>query len=182
MTRVPKIIIVLLTIGLLLPSLPVRAYNYAGYRWGGAYPTVGMDTTQLYATAYQNAATDAMNSWNATGSRWRVVNYKPSSNTIYNFYDPGSTTLAQTKNYRNGFIGDVYRTTIAVNNAKNFYSSSQASWYDLRSVLRHELGHSLVLNHEERFYTLMNPTFGIGEVRNITSDESTAIRNIYGLR
>ncbi len=169
---------------MLVPFSPARAYQYAGYRWAGTYPTVAMDTTKLYLTSWRNVATDAMNNWNNTGSRWAIVNYAPSNNTMSLYYETGTSVLAYTRTYRTGiFWGDVYRGTITVNNAQNFnppYTSG--CWYDLRSVIRHEMGHLLVLNHEDRFWTLMNSTIGCGEVKNITNDEWTAIRNIYGVR
>lgn len=177
------IISLLLLLVILFPMSQVEAYSYAGYRWGGSYPVVGDDTSGLYLSSWRSAATDAMNSWNSTGARWAIVNYQPSNNTMSLYYDPNTTVLAYTRNYRTSLIfGDVYRSTITVNNAKNFNPPYGGCAYDLRSVLRHEIGHFLVLNHEDRFRTLMNSSIGCGEVKTITSDEYNAIRNIYGVR
>lgn len=164
--------------------LSASAYNYAGHRWGGAEPWVGVDSTRLYLGSWRNAATDAMNSWNNAGAKFHLVNYVPSNNTMTLYYDPNTRTLAYARTYRQyTFWGNIYRGTITVNNAKNFnppYTSG--NWYDLRTVLRHEFGHWLKLDHVSNPNALMYDSLGVGQVVGITNDEWTAIRSIYGVR
>jgi len=159
-----------------------RAYNYAGYRWGGYWPYVVVDTSPVSVIAWRNTIGGAMADWNAAGARFTLVNGS-SNNKAYVTYQY-SDAFAWSQAYRKyGFWGDVYKATITINNYHNFYPPSRSGWYyDLRSVLRHEFGHWLVLNHSYSPSVAMYNSIGVGQIKYLSSDEVNAIISIYGRR
>lgn len=167
-------------------ALPMtaQAYNYAGYRWGGSYPVVGVDSSGLLLTSWRSATTDAMNGWNDAGAKFGLVNQPGSSNTMGYYYEANTTTLAYARAYRKYiWWGDVVRATIMVNNLHNYnppYTSG--TWVDLRTVLRHEFGHWLVLNHSDDYNAVMYRSIPPNTIKGIAADDRNGIRNIYGTR
>lgn len=99
----------------LLPLSRVMAYNYAGYRWGGSNPSVGVDTSRLYLTGWQQAVASAMGSWNQTGSRLTIYPNNSSGNKM-DLYTEQSDVLAYAPSYRAyGWWGNVVRADIHIN-------------------------------------------------------------------
>lgn len=182
MTPKHWLIIVALIVGGIIPTA-AQAYSYAGYRWGGDYPQVGVDTRGLLLTSWRAAANDAMNSWNAAGAKFRLYSQDGSGSKMTYYYEV-SDVLANAPTWRKyGFFGDVVRGEVRVNNRHNFnppYTSG--TWHDLRSVLRHEFGHWLVLWHVNTPSALMYPSISSGTIKQLSSDETRAVKDIYGTR
>lgn len=178
-----RILIGLSVVGAVLVPVAAGAYSYAGYRWGGSFPQVPVDTRGLAITAWRSAANDAMASWNNAGAKFRIYSQDGATNTMSYYYQV-SSVLANAPTWRKyGFWGDVVRGEVRVNNYHNFnppYTSG--TWYDLRSVLRHEFGHWIVLWHVTNPGALMYHSVAPGQVKHVSSDEVAAVRNVYGIR
>lgn len=163
--------------------MTVRAYAYAGYRWGGTSPAVTVNTSGLGLTAWRTSAQTAMSDWNATGARF-TFNDSSGSNNTTSYYYQQSSVLAYTQ-ITHQFLGfgNVTKATIAVNNYHNFNPPYRTgSWYDLRTVLAHELGHWLVLNHPSSPSSLMYAYIDANTVKPVSQDDVNGIRVIYGTR
>lgn len=179
------ILAVAVLVATLLPLVGVQAYSTSGgYRWSGSWPTVGFNTTNMYASSWRNAAASAMSDWNNAGARLTFSVNSGSANTVSNYYDNNSGVLAYTQNSRQYlFWGNITKSVIRINNAQNYnppYTSG--CWYDLRSILRHEFGHTLYLGHVDQGSALMYPTFGCWESRGVATDDRNGIRAVYGTR
>jgi predicted Zn-dependent protease len=157
-------------------AAPALAYNYAGYRWSGYWPSVPVDTSQIYLNAWRDSIGRAMGDWNNAGARFTFTGGS-SSNKIYTAYEPGSSALATTYVSRQWWGGgDVSRATVKIN---NYYTFNPPYGIDLATVMRHEFGHWLVLHHTAPV-SLMQPTYG--GVKYLGYDDVVAIRSIYGNR
>ena len=65
-----------------------------------------------------------------------------------------------------------------------FYDGSQASvlpsnYYDLRTILRHELGHAAGICHSKFPIAVMKPSFSTGEIVVVQADDRNALRYLY---
>lgn len=183
MKRSIRISVVVALVGVII-SLPntSMAYQYGGARWSGSWPNVPVDPSGLLVTAWVNTAKIAMSDWNAAGAKFSFSNQQPANNTMYYYYQ-ASDVLAVATVYKSFWSGNVTKAKIGVNNRHNFnppYASG--TYFDLRSVLRHELGHWLTLNHSTDRSAVMYQSFGSGEVRGIGTDDRNGIRSIYGVR
>ncbi len=165
---------------LIVPNIS-WAYSYPGYKWDSA--VVGYDTSGLGNTTWRSIATTAMSNWNAAGAKFQLVNSSGSQNTMSYYWD-NSEVLAYNQRSRQYVVfGKMTKSVIKVNNFHLFnppYRSGE--YFDLASVLRHELGHTIPLDHVGTRTALMYPSFATGEVRTLTSDEINGIRAIYGIR
>lgn len=174
------LLVVVCGLSLLAPSMS-QAYSWPGYRWGVGM--IGFDTSGLGSSAWRTIATTAMSNWNSAGAKLQMVNYAGSKNTMSNYWE-NSDVLAYNQTSRQYiFWGDIYRSQIHVNTYHRFnppYGSGE--WYDLTSVLRHELGHTVPLNHVSNQAALMYPSFGPSQVKYLSADEVNGIRAIYGIR
>lgn len=173
--------IIVFTFGLLLSS-SAFAYNYAGYRWAGSSPNIIVDLNNITITAWKDTIKDAMTDWNNTGAKFSFSSGTSSNKVNLNYED--SNRLAWTAISRKYiWWGDVSKVTLDINTIKRFnppYNSGY--WFDLRTIMRHEFGHWLVLYHTTDSSTLMYPVIDYWDIKNIGSDEVNGIRAIYGTR
>lgn len=159
-------------------AIPVHAYNYASYRWGGYWPNVVVDASQIYLNAWRDSINRAQGDWSNAGARFTFLS-GGSSNKVYAAYEPSSSALATTYVSRQWWGGgDVSKATMKINIAKDF-NPPYYYGYDLASVMRHEFGHWLVLLHTPPV-SLMQSYYG--GVMYLGSDDVNAIRFIYGSR
>ncbi|MFH2097399.1 MAG: matrixin family metalloprotease [bacterium] len=173
------IVLILIGISVYLAPQAVLAYNYAGYRWGGSWPQVTVDYSGVAVNAWRIRLQNTMNDWNATGAKFTFQS--GSSNNDVTVYYQNSSTLASTTVYRKyGAWGNIVRVTEKINNYHDF-SPPQNTGYDFSTVMRHEYGHWLKLNHTNP-PSLMQSNIGRGEIRYVASDDRNAIRAIYGVR
>lgn len=165
---------------LIAPSV-TQAYNYPGFKWDPSY--VGYDTSGLGNTTWRSVATTAMSQWNATGSRMQLANASGSQNTMGYYWEDSSVLAFNQRSRQYVLWGKLTKSIIKLNVRHNFNPPFKSGvYYDLASVLRHELGHTIPLDHVSSRTALMFPSFDIAEVRGITADEVNGIRAIYGLR
>jgi predicted Zn-dependent protease len=176
-----SILFILAVIAVALPS-SVSAYNYPNQKWG--VNTVGWDLSGLGVPAWKTSARDAMENWNNTRSKFSMIEYPGSHNTMAYYWDQ-SDTVGYTKRYlQYGLWGNIYKSIIRINNYYRFNPPySTGSWKDLRTLFRHELGHTLALDHVTNLPTaVMYPILPYNSVVNLSSDEIAGIRAIYGTR
>lgn len=175
MRKAVKALLFLLLVGL---PLTAYAYNYAGYRWGGSWPQSVVDYNNVQLIAWRNVINQARNDWNGTGARF-TFGLGSSNNKISVTYNPNSNALATTTVYRQWVLwGNVVKCTVSINIAHDF-NPPFGYGYNLATVMRHEFGHWLKLNHTNP-PSLMQPYLSPGEVRYIGNDDRNAIRAIYG--
>ena len=120
-----------------------------------------------------------MNDWNATAAKFTFQS--GSSNNDITVYYENSRTLMQTKVTRQYVLwGNVVKSTIKINNYHAF-NPPYGSGYDFSTIMRHELGHWLVLLHTNP-PSLMQPEFNTWDIRYVDSDARNGIRAIYGVQ
>ena len=166
-----------------MPLSSADAYNYTGRRWGGTNPQARINTTKLYLTSYINTANAVMGEWNYTGARLTFTSDSNSSSRAFSYYNDVNRILAYAKVYTYPFTKTIYKADMGINNYHNFnppYKSG--TYYDLKSVMRHELGHWLQLDHVSSSSALMYAYLAPAQVKYITTDEINGIRAIYGRR
>ncbi|MBI4948077.1 matrixin family metalloprotease [Candidatus Berkelbacteria bacterium] len=165
-----------------LPLSSADAFSYAGYRWKGTFPTVGMDLRGLNLTSWKSSAKTVMSEWNSKEARFLFYSNDSSANKAYVYYDYYGN-LAFAKIYTYPFTKTIYKAHVYVN---NFYSYNPpytwGTWYDLKTVLRHEYGHLLKLEHNGNSSSLMYASIPPKTVKYIGTDEVNGIRYIYGRR
>jgi len=155
------------------------AFNYAGYRWGGNWPQVTVDYSSVAVNAWRNVIAGAMSDWNNAGARFTFLS--GSSNNKISVVWQNNNTLAMTTIHRQWWGGgNVSKVIVAINSYHPFYPADR-SGYDLATVMRHEFGHWLVLNHTNP-PSLMQPTLSRQEVHYVGLDDQNGIRYIYGVR
>lgn len=130
--------------------------------------------------------------WNQVGNFTFVETTNGANANIHVAFDEllgqGSSTLGLTytrfsggsvrEAYISFDIGRRYRT-----NDGSVYStgnaSSTATIYNIYAIALHEIGHSLGLDHENDFATLMN-SFYSPNINDLTNDEINGVRALYG--
>lgn len=165
-----------------LPLSSADAYNYTGRRWGGSYPVAKIKMTDLQVSIYQSTLSSVLTEWNNTGARLTFTRNDSSSSRAFTYYKTGGE-LAYAKIYTYPFTKTIYKADLGLNNYYNFnppYKSG--TWFDLKTVFRHELGHWLQLDHVGSSSSLMYAYIAPSQVKYIGSDEVNAIRTIYGRR
>ncbi len=177
---IKKTFLTLLLISLFLAvPLIAKAYNYAGYRWGGSWPKVTVDYGGVAVTAWRTRIQNTMNDWNATGAKFTFK--AGSSNNDVSVYYANDSTLAYVQTTRKYVVtGDITRAIMKINSRHNF-NPPYANGYDFSTVMRHEFGHWLKLDHSNP-PSLMQPSFSPGTIRYVDSDMRSAIRSIYGVQ
>lgn len=76
--------------------------------------------------------------------------------------------------------GEIVDSDIRVNNNFSWSNDGSAWAFDVQSVVTHELGHSLSLDHVPYVQAIMYPTFEIGQIkRNLHQDDINGITYLY---
>ncbi|MFH0951841.1 MAG: matrixin family metalloprotease [Patescibacteria group bacterium] len=158
-------------------STAAFAYNYAGYRWGGTWPKVTVDYSGVAVTAWRIRVQNTINDWNATSAKYTFQ--AGSSKNDVSVYYVNDSTLAYVQTTRKYVVtGNIVKAIMKINSRHNF-NPPYTNGYDFSTVMRHEFGHWLKLNHSTS-PSLMQPSFSPGEIRYVDTDMRNAIRSIYG--
>lgn len=155
------------------------AYNYAGYRWGGSWPTVTVDYSGIAVTAWRERLQNTMNDWNATGAKF-TFRSGSSNNDVTTYYAANSTLAYVDVGRKYRWWGDIVRVTEKINVYHRF-SPPQGDAHDFSTVVRHEYGHWLRLNHTVA-PSLMQDSLAKSEIHYVDADARNGIRSIYGVR
>lgn len=174
-----------------LSSADTQAYTVLTRVWPTANTTYTKDTDFVnMGTGWVAAADAAAASWNATGAFTFSAN--TSSINHLQAHSLGAGSCSKVANtHRSNIVGQTYTEyfIIEVNTGSpcnfNFYTGTgtpMSNQYDLRSVLRHEFGHALGLNHTAATGKLMtagNLGVGTGVIRLVDADASNGAKYLY---
>ncbi len=157
-----KLVLVLSAIiaigGVLGVGIAYAAYTHTLLKpWGSDYQTATYKMQDTFGSITKSQTADAMVHWN--GQLTKSFLYKssvdttdttPSNNgvktiTKNNYGDDG--VLAEHIPYYNFWVTYVVESDIRVNSFYPYANSAQVGMYDIQSILTHELGHALRVNH-----------------------------------
>lgn len=182
MSKIKNLIVVSVLFCLIIPT-SVLAYSYSDYKWfqtPGTIRTVDIDPIGRN-TAEELAIRNAMSSWSNAGAKFYYVDTTTSGNDFGYYYDSGSAALAYNQIEVN-WLGYITRTYVRVNTYHPWATNGDANSYDFESMVAHELGHGLRLNHSTYTETTMYYTMSRGETkkRSLETDDKNGIKYIYG--
>lgn len=168
---------------------PTYAFTVRGFKWQSNRTSYTIDSSfSNSGTSWYNVARYAAGDWtNATSANFIFSQAQGSSGNHFvagNLGCTGTYPLAQA-----GLVGtNGYFTqfTLRINTwcGDAYYDGTQTSYlpsnyYDLRSVIRHELGHALGLCHSANSTYLMYGTSFEGQRRFIDTDARNGALYIY---
>lgn len=164
------------------------AFSPDTYTWSSPNLTYSIDSSfSSLGSNYVTVLTDAISDWNSSATPIIFTLSSSSSNTI-KAADLGVGPLAQVPPHHplgTNFRFSPFTLTINTRYLSQFYvgpraSTVSASQYDLRSVIRHELGHTFGLCHTwDNSAALMWPNTNLGEVHNIDQDALNGANYVY---
>ncbi len=170
----------------------VLAYKAFDYKWDKTEISVYIHPT--LADSWKPAIRDALNTWTAVGTGVRLVEGMSLGSDIViranpDILDIGPCGVACVSE----ILGSSDRPTIAthceikINTARSFSTDGDLLSFDVYSVVAHELGHCLGLDHSEDSSALMSTadmtvleSFVLGDRREITEDDGRGLLSIYG--
>ena len=124
--------------------------------WSTSYQTCTYKMQDTFGSLSKTQFADACVHWN--GQLTKNFLYKSSSDTAEVIpYENGNKTVTRRAFGVNGIVGECYRylnsenkvkeTDINLNTSYPFANSKLAGYYDVQSILTHELGHTLRVGH-----------------------------------
>lgn len=135
----------------------------------------------------------AMSEWNAHIPEYRGLCYNPAThnqsqydrtqdgqNRIYKHPDGDDSTLATNYWWYWTNTGIIYESDIVVNSRQSWTNGAAPGAHDIKSVMKHELGHTLGLGHSSFWIAVMLPTLPDNTVRcDLKSDDLGALAARY---
>jgi hypothetical protein len=152
---------------------------------------VVMENSPGVATAIQKAAA----TWNNAGAKFKFTYGGTASNVAAPVSDGincirwsstgfDESTLATTTTWYNPTTGDISECDCVFNESHTWSTaaSTPGGQFDVESVMLHEFGHFLMLDHSTP-PAVMQPTIPSGTARRtLTTDDKNGIKAIYGAR
>lgn len=126
----------------------------------------------------QPASTCHTAEYNLTGGNANIVLFQDAK---WN-YKGADNTLAKTTVTFDAVTGEILDADIEVNHAYNEITTGDATVvYDLESILTHEFGHFIGLDHSLDFDATMNATYdpGTSDLRTVEEDDVAGVCTIY---
>lgn len=163
-----------------------QAYTVQGPTWTGANATYVLDSSFTgQSSGWANSADTAASDWNAVSTSPFVFGSNSGSNNHVDAANISSCgCIAQTAHAWNGSNYTQFTTTVNIGSGYAFYDGTQAptlpsNYHDLKSVMRHELGHALGLCHSSQSYMLMYPSQSAGLEYLVDTDASNGDSYLY---
>lgn len=204
---VPKIASLLLlhSLAFYIGTTSVSAYDNSGYKWSGTSASYYINST--FASSFRTAMQAADATWDASGSRFRLsyvgtTSRNPDVSSAY-YSDDGYNDIGYANKGRTGSIavswGDSSGTTITerdttFNTYYGLTTVGAAGSYDVQSMMTHEFGHWLKLDHvtsvlspsycyTTALATMCQYPYTVGDTyfRSLTTDDKNGIKAIYGI-
>ena len=135
---------------------------------------------------------DAIAQWNEQSKYynwffwWRYDTNNPQYVVTISYQNCGADCLASTERFPGNPPDTLANavTSVAVGNGQGYWDgvnppSFPANWYDLRSLLRHEIGHAEGDCHSGISGNLMYPTIPLYTIKTIQSNDFAGIRYLY---
>jgi hypothetical protein len=116
--------------------------------------------------------------YNKDGSNANVVMFQDNR---WNYTGEFNTLAKTTVTYDND-TGEILDADIELNHAFNEFTTTDDNVvYDLQSILTHEIGHFIGIDHSPDFYATMTPGYDQGsiELRSLETDDIDAVCAIY---
>jgi hypothetical protein len=154
------------------------AARRAMVQWAGASNIRFIETSSSVQTVSPSAGGDGV-------SLMTVAN-TPENAALFN----GSDRPARTRVFFDPATGLISEADIALNPAASFSTDGTFGTYDLESVLTHELGHLLGLEHSAMVGATMQPRLALNGLytlpafapRTLSEDDRAGVRALYGPR
>jgi hypothetical protein len=170
----------------MLAVASAHAFTVWGPKWPNASATYKMESSYTsQGSGWADSGTAAVASWNSITNAPFWFGSDPGS---INSFTAGSSqpcsNIAGTFRNNSGNNATQFTVEVNINCGFGFYDGTNApslppNWYDLRSVMRHELGHALGLNHSCTSGLLMYGGMSPGVVYNIDQDAINGDRYLY---
>jgi hypothetical protein len=131
----------------------------------------------MFDTAAMNWTTSGAFSFNSNSSS---SNHIQAANIAG---DPScNSCLALTSVYGNPI--NQFKVVVNIGSGYGFYDGTQggtipSNYYDLQSIMRHELGHAQGLCHSSNSSYLMYRSFGTGQVKSLDTDAKNGSKYLY---
>ena len=190
----PFIVGLFLTICLTTPLLfanpqSAHAYSVTGQKMN---TQLWFRASQVFADYSREQMRLAMVTWNSHIPEYRRVCYNSSTHSLPNIYPQydlecsifkmGATSsgyLANTTWWYNNATGYTYEADININ-ADVPWWYGVGDYYDLKSVMTHEVGHVVGLGHSGYSTAVMYSSFSTYEVRDsLTTDDLNGLSAVY---
>lgn len=148
--------------------------------------------SQVFADYSREQMRLAMVTWNNHIPEYRRVCYNPSTHSLSNYFPQhdfecsifkmgvtSSGYLANTHWWYNDITGYTYEADININ-ADVPWWYGVGNYYDLKSVMTHEVGHVVGLHHSMYSTAVMYSSFSKYEVRDsLTTDDLNGLNAVY---
>lgn len=126
--------------------------------WSATYQTCAYKMQDTFGSTTKTQFGSACSHWNNQLPADDAFLYKSSSDTAQVVpYENGDKTVTKYAFGVNGIVGECYRyldaqnkvkeTDINLNSSYPFANSAMPGYYDVQSILTHELGHTLRVGH-----------------------------------
>ncbi len=171
---------------ILISTASVQAYTVMVGKWASTSTTYVRDSSYTsQGSGWSSMFGSAASNWTSSGA-FGFSSSSSSSNHIQaaDIADDSSCSgcLALTSVWGNPIYQ--FRIEVNIGSGYAFYDGTQApslpsNYYDLRSIMRHELGHAQGLCHSSNSSYLMYRAFGTGQIKLVDTDAINGSEYLY---
>lgn len=171
-------------LSLLVLVIPVQAYTVMTGKWAS------YSTTYVRDSSYNNQGSGWPSMFDTAASNWTTFGafgfYESTSSSNHiqaaNIASSCGGCLALTSVYNNPI--NQFTVVVNIGSGYAFYDGTQGgtippNYYDLQSIMRHELGHAQGLCHSSNSSYLMYRAFSTGQVKPLDTDAKNGSKYLY---